>query len=373
MQANIDALASALDDDRRTRPPDAPPAQGHPAACVRIRKTVIRIRDRIVLMSSRAPVLDVRGAGDGAPRSRVVGRPRSAGRPRRVPRRCSVRRGRARPRCRAGAILWLGSASARVRSGSRVSGCAAATRASDTFRSSGRSRRDEPARSRPLWLSAWQRGQVRASDPATRHAGAGRRACSTLSARQATPTVRSAVSPEVEQQRLRIGQALADSPDLPPCDEPLSSLDLANQRAVTSIINRERRRARGERGVRHARRQPASSITSTASGTLWVGASHSDAEGGAATTCSPTWNPAPVFVTQAGDRLVVVGIPACECPPRSPVRGGQNGDEDETWIKSISSPRWSGSDVLSFENYGALLQLVRTRSSPPACSASSAG
>ncbi len=36
-----------------------------------------------------------------------------------------------------------------------------------------------------------------------------------------------------EQQRLRVGQALADEPALLLCDEPLSNLDLANQLAVT--------------------------------------------------------------------------------------------------------------------------------------------
>lgn len=44
-----------------------------------------------------------------------------------------------------------------------------------------------------------------------------------------------------EQQRLRIGQALADRPSLLLCDEPLSSLDLKNQRAVVNIIDEQRR------------------------------------------------------------------------------------------------------------------------------------
>jgi zinc/manganese transport system ATP-binding protein len=45
-----------------------------------------------------------------------------------------------------------------------------------------------------------------------------------------------------EQQRLRIGQALADTPRLLLCDEPLLSLDLANQRAVSELIDDNRRR-----------------------------------------------------------------------------------------------------------------------------------
>lgn len=47
-----------------------------------------------------------------------------------------------------------------------------------------------------------------------------------------------------EQQRLRIGQALAGDPKLLLFDEPLLSLDLAHQRAVSELIDRERR-ARG--------------------------------------------------------------------------------------------------------------------------------
>lgn len=44
-----------------------------------------------------------------------------------------------------------------------------------------------------------------------------------------------------EQQRLRVGQAIADDPRLLLCDEPLISLDLANQAAVSDLIDRQRR------------------------------------------------------------------------------------------------------------------------------------
>ncbi|GAA4162292.1 metal ABC transporter ATP-binding protein [Gryllotalpicola daejeonensis] len=44
-----------------------------------------------------------------------------------------------------------------------------------------------------------------------------------------------------EQQRLRIGQALASDPRLLLADEPLASLDLSNQRAVSELIDRQRR------------------------------------------------------------------------------------------------------------------------------------
>jgi zinc/manganese transport system ATP-binding protein len=44
-----------------------------------------------------------------------------------------------------------------------------------------------------------------------------------------------------EQQRLRVGQAIASDPALLLCDEPLLSLDLAHQRAVSELIDRQRR------------------------------------------------------------------------------------------------------------------------------------
>lgn len=46
-----------------------------------------------------------------------------------------------------------------------------------------------------------------------------------------------------EQQRLRAGQALADNPGLLLCDEPLTSLDMANQQDVVGLIDRYRREA----------------------------------------------------------------------------------------------------------------------------------
>jgi len=44
-----------------------------------------------------------------------------------------------------------------------------------------------------------------------------------------------------EQQRLRVGQALAGRPDLLLCDEPLLSLDLRQQAVVSDLIDRHRR------------------------------------------------------------------------------------------------------------------------------------
>lgn len=44
-----------------------------------------------------------------------------------------------------------------------------------------------------------------------------------------------------EQQRLRVAQALAGDPQVLLCDEPLLSLDLANQQLVSELIDRRRR------------------------------------------------------------------------------------------------------------------------------------
>ena len=44
-----------------------------------------------------------------------------------------------------------------------------------------------------------------------------------------------------EQQRLRIAQALVTKPTVLLCDEPLLSLDMAHQQAVTELIDRMRR------------------------------------------------------------------------------------------------------------------------------------
>ena len=46
-----------------------------------------------------------------------------------------------------------------------------------------------------------------------------------------------------EQQRLRVAQALISEPEVLLCDEPLLSLDLANQQVVSSLIDGRRRSA----------------------------------------------------------------------------------------------------------------------------------
>jgi len=46
-----------------------------------------------------------------------------------------------------------------------------------------------------------------------------------------------------EQQRVRIAQALATDPELLLCDEPLLSLDLNHQQAITALVDQRRREA----------------------------------------------------------------------------------------------------------------------------------
>jgi len=112
-----------------------------------------------------------------------------------------------------------------------------------------------------------------------------------------------------EQQRLRVGQALADDPALLLCDEPLSSLDLANQRAVTEIIDRQRT----ERGaavlfVTHDVNpilEKVDRILYIAGGRFTLGTPDEVLQSSVLTDLYG----APVQVLRAGDRLVVVGIP----------------------------------------------------------------
>ncbi|MGM1018587.1 MAG: metal ABC transporter ATP-binding protein [Actinomycetota bacterium] len=115
-----------------------------------------------------------------------------------------------------------------------------------------------------------------------------------------------------EQQRLRVGQALADEPALLLCDEPLSNLDLANQHGVTEIIDRQRR----ERGaavlfVTHDINPilgRVDRILYIAGGRFVLGTPDEVLQSRVLTDLYGT----PVFVLRAGDRLVVVGVPDAE-------------------------------------------------------------
>ncbi len=112
-----------------------------------------------------------------------------------------------------------------------------------------------------------------------------------------------------EQQRLRVGQALADDPALLLCDEPLTSLDLANQQAVVSLIDTYRRESgAGVLLVTHDINPVlglVDRILYLAGGRFTLGTPE---EVLTSHTLSELYG-APVFVLRAGGRLVVVGAP----------------------------------------------------------------
>ncbi len=115
-----------------------------------------------------------------------------------------------------------------------------------------------------------------------------------------------------EQQRLRVGQALADDPGLLLCDEPLTSLDLANQRAVVTLIDRHRRDAgAGVLLVTHDINPvlgQVDRILYLAHGRFTLGTPDEVLR----TEVLTSLYGAPVFVLRAGGRLVVVGAPDAE-------------------------------------------------------------
>ncbi|HEX5857177.1 MAG TPA: metal ABC transporter ATP-binding protein [Microbacterium sp.] len=115
-----------------------------------------------------------------------------------------------------------------------------------------------------------------------------------------------------EQQRLRIGQALADEPGLLLCDEPLTSLDLANQQAVVGLIDRHRREHDAAVLLVTHDINPVLSkvdrILYLAHGAFTLGTPDEVLN---STVLSELYG-APVFVLRAGGRLVVVGAPDAE-------------------------------------------------------------
>jgi zinc/manganese transport system ATP-binding protein len=115
-----------------------------------------------------------------------------------------------------------------------------------------------------------------------------------------------------EQQRLRAGQALADDPGLLLCDEPLTSLDLANQQAIIGLIDRHRREKDAAVLLVTHDINPVlgkvDRILYIANGRFTLGAPD---EVLTSQTLSDLYG-APVYVLRAGDRLVVVGAPDAE-------------------------------------------------------------
>ena len=115
-----------------------------------------------------------------------------------------------------------------------------------------------------------------------------------------------------EQQRLRAGQALADDPKLLLCDEPLTSLDLANQQAVIGLIDRHRRdKDAAVLLVTHDINPllgKVDRILYIANGRFTLGTPQEVLRSDVLTALYG----AHVFVLRAGDRLVVVGAPDAE-------------------------------------------------------------
>jgi zinc/manganese transport system ATP-binding protein len=115
-----------------------------------------------------------------------------------------------------------------------------------------------------------------------------------------------------EQQRLRAGQALADDPGLLLCDEPLTSLDLANQQAVIGLIDRHRREKDAAVLLVTHDINPllgkVDRILYIAGGRFTLGTPQEVLRSDVLTALYG----AHVFVLRAGDRLVVVGAPDAE-------------------------------------------------------------
>jgi len=115
-----------------------------------------------------------------------------------------------------------------------------------------------------------------------------------------------------EQQRLRVGQALADEPALLLCDEPLTSLDLANQQAVIGLIDRHRRNTGAAvLFVTHDINPILSRVDRIlyiANGRFELGRPEQVLESSTLTRLYGT----AVYVLEAGGRLVVVGAPDAE-------------------------------------------------------------
>lgn len=115
-----------------------------------------------------------------------------------------------------------------------------------------------------------------------------------------------------EQQRLRVAQALADDPKLLLCDEPLTSLDLANQDAVVRMIDRHRRESQAAVLLVTHDINPVlgkvDRILYLAGGRFMLGAPRDVLRSDVLTDLYG----AAVFVLRAGNRLVVVGAPDAE-------------------------------------------------------------
>src|SRR5215217_367147 len=129
-----------------------------------------------------------------------------------------------------------------------------------------------------------------------------------------------------EQQRLRVGQALIGNPKLLLCDEPLISLDLYQQRAVSTLIDASRRS--GDRAVIMITHDinPVHDMVDTviylASGQALTGTVDQVLTSAALSELYQT----PVDVIRARGRILVVGLPDTaveghEVAPENPLEG----------------------------------------------------
>jgi zinc/manganese transport system ATP-binding protein len=111
-----------------------------------------------------------------------------------------------------------------------------------------------------------------------------------------------------EQQRLRVGQAIAGGPSLLLCDEPLLSLDLAHQRAVSELIDEQRTGGAGVVFVTHDVNPILGMVDRVlylAGGTFRIGTPD---EVLTSSVLSEMYN-TPVDVFHSNGRVVVVGVP----------------------------------------------------------------
>ena len=111
-----------------------------------------------------------------------------------------------------------------------------------------------------------------------------------------------------EQQRLRVGQAIAGHPTLLLCDEPLLSLDLAHQRAVSELIDAQRASGAAVVFVTHDVNPILGMVDRVlylAGGTFRIG---TPGEVLTSSVLSEMYN-TPVDVFHSNGRVVVVGVP----------------------------------------------------------------
>ena len=212
-------------------------------------------RDRGGAVDEPAHPLALRGRRAHARRPRRCGAASTSTCARRVRRGARRRTARARPAC-----CRRSSASSAQRRHDRVprrARRAAATAGSATSRSRSSLDAGTPLRARDLVALGVDGHRWGLPLAARGRPASGRRGCSTRSARADYADAPVGTLSGGEQQRLRVGQALAGDPRLLLCDEPLLSLDLhapaRRQRADRPAAGGTAARAVR---VRHPRRQP---------------------------------------------------------------------------------------------------------------------